>query len=234
VKWTINVRMIGDGVDEFPSPGRRGGLTKHVRLRTATKIAAIPVIVALLMLSSSSGPKPLDHHVPEARDVAEAFATAMIETGWDEARAYLSSSGPDEEQVDLSHDFFVAHEFVIVGHAHFADEVGLLSGHGYQVPVQGLEGIRDLEDTDLIEWTIGVELVEEGGSWKVFGYDYTAARRSTQNRLWSEASSASRRTLRGRGRLERHPCSLEEQLAMHCCIPSKPVRSTLVVGLSPT
>ena len=166
--------MIGDGVDEFPPPGRRGGLTKHVRLRTATKIAAIPVIVALLMLSSSSGPKPLDHHVPEARDVAEAFATAMIETGWDEARGYLSSSGPDEEQVDLSHDFFVAHEFVIVGHAHFADEVGLLSGHGYQVPVQGLEGMRDLEDADLIEWTIGVELVEEGGSWKVFGFDYSA------------------------------------------------------------
>jgi hypothetical protein len=40
-----------------------------------------------------------------------------------------------------------------------------------------VEGIRDLEDADLIEWTIGVELVEEGGSWKVFGFDYTAAPR---------------------------------------------------------
>jgi hypothetical protein len=49
-----------------------------------------------------------------------------------------------------------------------------LSGPGYKVPAQGLEGIRDLEDAVLIEGTIGVELVEEDGSWKVIGYDYTA------------------------------------------------------------
>lgn len=167
------VRVIGDGLGESPSLASRGGLAKHVRLRTATKIAAIPVIVALLMLSSS-GYETLDHDVPEAQEVAEAFAKATIERGWDEARAYVSSSGPREEWVDQDHDFFVAHEFVITGHAQFVDKVGVLSGPGYQVPAQGLEGIRDLDDAVLIEWTIGVEFVEEDGSWKVIGYDYTA------------------------------------------------------------
>jgi hypothetical protein len=151
---------------------------RRIRLRTATVIAATPVVVGLLMLSSSvltsSGPELLDHDVPEAQEVAEAFAKATIETGWDEARAYLSSSGPMGEWVDRDHDFFVAHEFVITGRAQFDDRVGLLSGLGYKVPAQGLEGIRDLEDAVLIEWTIGVEVVEEDGSWKVIGYDYTA------------------------------------------------------------
>ena len=99
---------------------------------------------------------------------------ATIERGWDGARAYVSSSGPPEEWVNQDHDFFVAHEFVITGHSQFVDKVGVLSGSGYQVPAQGLEGIRDLADAVLIEWTIGVEFVEEDGSWKVISYDYTA------------------------------------------------------------
>jgi hypothetical protein len=52
-------------------------------------------------------------------------------------RAHMSSSGPPEEWVDQDHDFFVAHEFVITGHAQFVDKVGVLSGSGYQVPAQG-------------------------------------------------------------------------------------------------
>jgi hypothetical protein len=72
------------------------------------------------------------------------------------------------------------------------------------MPAQGLEGIRDLEDAVLIEWTIGVELVEEGGSWKVFGFDYSAGPTIDTEWSWSEVSSASRMTLRGAAK--RHPC----------------------------
>ena len=38
----------------------------------------------------------------------------------------------------------------------------------------GLEGQRNVDDADLIEWTIGIELIRENDSWKVAGADYTA------------------------------------------------------------
>jgi hypothetical protein len=50
--------MIGDAPGEPPSPAGRGRLVDQVRLRMATKIAAIPVIVALLMLSFHPVPNP--------------------------------------------------------------------------------------------------------------------------------------------------------------------------------
>jgi hypothetical protein len=92
--------------------------------------------IAVIPSCSSSNERALRED-PEAREIAEAFAKAMIETGWDEARAYLSSSGPVEEHVDRSHDFFVSHEFVIAEHAQYSDKVGLLSGAGYRVPRPG-------------------------------------------------------------------------------------------------
>jgi hypothetical protein len=65
--------MVND-LRESPSLAGRAQSARRVSILTATKIAAIPVVVGLLMLASS-GAEPLDHDVPEARETAEQFAT---------------------------------------------------------------------------------------------------------------------------------------------------------------
>jgi hypothetical protein len=107
--------------------------------------------------------------------VVEAFARAWIEDGLDAVKPYLSSSlSAEGKSIESDHDFFVAHRFVIVGRAQFDERVGWLSGPGYEVAALGLEGQRNVDGADLIHWTIGIALVQEDGSWKVAGYEYTA------------------------------------------------------------
>lgn len=110
----------------------------------------------------------------EAWTVADAFARGWIEDGLDGVKPYLASSGPADEFIERDHDFFVAHRFVIIGRARFDERVRLLSGPGYEVAALGLEGQRNVDEADLIHWTIGIELVREDDSWKVAGADYTA------------------------------------------------------------
>jgi hypothetical protein len=83
-------------------------------------------------------------------------------------------AGRNPPDLHRDHDFFVVHRFVIVGRAQFDERVGLLSGPGYKVAALGLEGQRNVDEADLIHWTIGIELVREDDSWKVAGVEYTA------------------------------------------------------------
>ena len=130
-------------------------------------------MLAMLMLACAS-PSRLSAPDSQAKAVADAFARAWIEDGLDGVKPYLSSSGPAEEFIERDHDFFVAHRFVIVGRARFEERVGWLSGPGYEVAALGLEGQRNVDEADLIHWTIGIELVREDDSWKVAGVEYTA------------------------------------------------------------
>jgi hypothetical protein len=125
-------------------------------------------VLAVLMPACAS-PSRLSAPDPQAQAVADAFARAWIEDGLDGVKPYLSSSGPAGEFIERDHEFFVTHKFVIIGRARFDERVGFLSGPGYEVAAIGLEGQRNLDDADLIEWTIGIELIRENDSWKVAG-----------------------------------------------------------------
>lgn len=97
----------------------------RIRLRTATLIAATPVVVGLLMLSSSvlysPGPEPLDHDVPEARATAGEFAAAWLQGSSAQAIGYVTqASGISLEDLVRERQFFVLHDFEIVGPARFA------------------------------------------------------------------------------------------------------------------
>jgi hypothetical protein len=159
--------MIGDGVDEFPSPGRRGGLTKHVRLRTATKIAAIPVIVALLMLSSSSGPEPLIP--PEelasveppgadsaAREVAREFAVAITAGDWAAAARLVT---PRTNRWDLTSGLrrFVGNQSLTVTSEPDPRDFG----YAVELAQEGAEARR---------WLLSLSLTQEQGQPRVYAY----------------------------------------------------------------
>ena len=138
-------------------------------------MAVVALLGALAIIEPAcSSVERLSSADPEAQVVAEAVARAWIDGRGDEVRQYISRVGPGYAGIERDHDFFVAHEFVIVGPARFEEKVGLLSGPGYSIPVLGLDGRRNVEDAELIHWTIGVELVREDDSWKVVGLDYTA------------------------------------------------------------
>jgi hypothetical protein len=165
VKWTIPLRMICDGRGESPSLAGGSRLVKGARLRTATKIAAIPVIVALLMLSSS-GPEPLDHDVPEAKATAEEFAATWLDRSSARAVGYASdTSGINVEQLDGDREYFVSLDFEIVGPARFVRNtfVGL---PGYVLPMEGFQG------THRLPHSLVVVMTRDWQGWRVMAYGW--------------------------------------------------------------
>ncbi|MGH9195861.1 MAG: hypothetical protein ACRD1T_08990 [Acidimicrobiia bacterium] len=106
---------------------------------------------------------------PKAQAIAQRFARAWIEAGWHESEQFVSSTGPTQTEIERDHDFFVVHEFVIVGDARFTEAIGLSAEPGYEIPAFGLDVRRNVEDADLIQWTTGLFLVQEDDAWKVAG-----------------------------------------------------------------
>jgi len=124
---------------------------RRIRLRTATMIAATPVVVGLLMLSSSvlysPGPEPLDRDVPEARATAEEFAATWFRGSTARAFGYAAqTSGISLEWLDRDRQYFVSHEFEIVGPARFARNT-FMGLPGYVLPLEGLQGSHRLSYT---------------------------------------------------------------------------------------
>jgi hypothetical protein len=134
-------------------------------------IAAIPVVVGLLMLSSSvlysPGSEPLDHDVPEARATAEEFAATWLRGSTARAFGYTAqTSGISLEGLDQDRRYFVSHDFEIVGPARFARNT-FMGMPGYVLPLEGLQGSLRLPHTLVIVMT------DDQQGWKVAGYGWT-------------------------------------------------------------
>lgn len=156
-----------DGLGESPSQAGRGGLAKHIRLRTATKIAAIPVVVGLLMLSSS-GPEPLDHDVPEAKATAEEFAATWLHGSSAQAFRFVSAtSGISVEDLEREREYFVSHDFEIVGSSRFVRNT-FVGQPGYALPMEGFQGSHRLPHTLVV--------VMDWQGWKVLGWGWKVDR----------------------------------------------------------
>jgi hypothetical protein len=143
----------------------------RIRLRTATLIAATPVVVGLLMLSSSvlysPGPEPLDHDVPEARATAGEFAAAWLQGSSAQAIGYVTqASGISLEDLVRERQFFVLHDFEIVGPARFARNT-FMGLPGYVLPLAGLQGSNRLPHTLVLVMT------DDGQGWKVMAYGWS-------------------------------------------------------------
>jgi hypothetical protein len=123
------------------SPSLAGGSESARRLRipAATMVAAIPVVVGLLMLTSSLfDAEPLDHDVPEARKTAEQFATTWLHGSSAQAIRFVSdASGITVEQLERERQYFDSHDFEIVGPARFVRDSFVVGQPGYAVPLEG-------------------------------------------------------------------------------------------------
>jgi hypothetical protein len=75
-----------DSLRESSSVAGAAQPARRIRLRTATMIAATPVVVGLLMLSSSvlysPGPEPLDHDSRKVTGVTVVGVTNISRSGW--------------------------------------------------------------------------------------------------------------------------------------------------------
>jgi hypothetical protein len=144
---------------------------RRFRLRTATLIAATPVLVGLLMLSSSvlssPGPEPLDHDVPEARATAEELAVAWLQGSSAQAIGYVTqASGISLKDLDRERQFFDLHDFEIVGPARFA-RTTFMGLPGYALPLVGLQGSHRLPHTLMLVMT------DDAQGWKVMAYGWS-------------------------------------------------------------
>jgi hypothetical protein len=140
------------------------------RIRTATMIAATPVVVGLLMLSSSvlysPGPEPLDHDVPEAKATAEEFAATWLRGSTARAFGYAAqTSGISLEWLDRDRRYFVSHDFEIVGPARFARNT-FMGMPGYMLPLEGRQVSLRLPHTLVLVTT------DDPLGWKVMSYGW--------------------------------------------------------------
>jgi hypothetical protein len=160
-----------DSLHESSSVAGHPKRAKRIRLRTATMIAATPVVVGLLMLSSSvfhsASPEPLDHDVPESRATAEEFAVTWLQGSTSRAIGYVAqTSGISLEQLEREREFFDSHGFEIVGPARFATN-NFMGLPGNVLPLEGLQGSHRLPHTLVIVMT------DDPQGWKVMGYGWT-------------------------------------------------------------
>jgi hypothetical protein len=154
------------------SPSLAGGSESARRLRipAATMVAAIPVVVGLLMLTSSLfDAEPLDHDVPEARKTAEQFATTWLHGSSAQAIRFVSdASGITVEQLERERQYFDSHDFEIVGPARFVRDSFVVGQPGYTVPLEGLQGSHRLRHT------LVVVMTDDWQGWKVIGWGWEA------------------------------------------------------------
>jgi hypothetical protein len=163
---TIRGSMVND-LRESPSLAGRAQSARRVSILTATKIAAIPVVVGLLMLASS-GAEPLDHDVPEARETAEQFATTWLRGSSAQAIRFVSDEfGITVEQLDREREYFDSHDFEIVGPASFVSDTFVAGQPGYAVPLEGLQGSHRLAHT------LVVVMTDDWQGWKVMGWGWS-------------------------------------------------------------
>jgi hypothetical protein len=152
------------------SPALAGGAqsARHVRIRTAAKVAAIPVVVGLLMHSSSLfGPEPLDHDVREARKTAEQFATTWLRGSSAQAIPFVSDeSGITVDQLERERQYFDSHDFEIVRPARFVRDTFVVGQPGYAMPLEGLQGSHRLPHT------LVVVMTDDWQGWKVMGWGW--------------------------------------------------------------
>lgn len=159
-----------DSLHESSSVAGDAQPARRIRLRTATMIAATPVVVGLLMLSSSvlysPGPEPLDHDVPEARATAEEFAATWLRGSTARALGYAAqTSGISLEWLDRDRQYFVSHDFEIVGPARFARNT-FMGMPGYVLPLEGLQVSHRLPHTLVLVMT------DDPLGWKVMSYGW--------------------------------------------------------------
>jgi hypothetical protein len=142
---------------------------RRVRIRTAAKVAAIPVVVGLLMLSSAVfGAEPLDHDVPEARKTAEQFAATWLRDSSAQAIRFVSDeSGITVEQLERERQYFDSHDFEIVGPARFVRDTFVMGQPGYAMPLEGLQGSHRLPHT------LVVVMTDDWQGWKVMGWGWS-------------------------------------------------------------
>jgi hypothetical protein len=154
------------------SPSLAGGSESARRLRipAATMVAAIPVVVGLLMLTSSLfDAEPLDHDVPEARKTAEQFATTWLHGSSAQAIRFVSDgSGITVEQLERERQYFDSHDFEIVGPARFVRDSFVVGQPGYAVPLEGSKGSHRLRHT------LVVVMTDDWQGWKVIGWGWEA------------------------------------------------------------
>jgi hypothetical protein len=159
-----------DSPHESPSVAGDAQPARRIRLRTATLIAATPVVVGLLMLSSSvlySPGEPLDHDVPEARATAEEFAATWLRGSTVRAFGYAAqTSGISLELLARDRQYFVSHDFEIVGPARFARNT-FMGMPGYVLPLEGLQVSHRLPHTLVLVMT------DDPLGWKVMSYGWT-------------------------------------------------------------
>jgi hypothetical protein len=163
----------GSMVDSLHEPSSLVGdarPARRIRLRPATMIAAIPVVVGLLMLSSSvlysPGPEPLDHDVPEARATAEEFAATWLRGSTARAFGYTAqTSGISLEWLDRDRQYFVSNDFEIVGPATFARNT-FMGMPGYVLPLEGFQVSHRLPHTLVLVMT------DDPLGWKVMSYGW--------------------------------------------------------------
>jgi hypothetical protein len=163
----------GSMVDSLHEPSSVAGdaqPARRIRLHTATMISALPVVVGLLMLSSSvfysPGPEPLDHDVPEARATAEEFAATWLRGSTARAFGYTAqTSGISLEWLDRDRQYFVSNDFEIVGPARFARNT-FMGMPGYSLPLEGLQGSFRLPHTLVLVMT------DDPLGWKVMSYGW--------------------------------------------------------------
>lgn len=141
---------------------------RRVRIRTATMVAAIPVVVGLLMLSSTLfGSEPLDHDVLEARKTADQFATAWLRGSSAQAIRFVSDeSGITVEQRERERQYFDSHDFEIVGPARFERDTFVVGQPGYAIPLVGLQGSHRLPHTLVLVMTADWQ------GWRVMGWGW--------------------------------------------------------------
>jgi hypothetical protein len=174
VKKRAHLDDNGSMVDSLHEPSSVAGdaqPARRIRLRTATMIAATPVVVGLLMLSSSvlysPGPEPLDHDVPEAKATAEEFAATWLRGSAARAFGYTGqTSGISLERLDRDRQYFVSHDFEIVGPARFARNT-FMGMPGYVLPLEGLQV------SHLLPHTLVLVMTDDGPGWKVMAYGWT-------------------------------------------------------------
>ena len=161
---------MADSLHKSPSVAGDAQPARRIRLRTATMIAATPVVVGLLMLSSSvlysPGPEPLDHDVPEARATAEEFAVTWLRGSTARAFGYTAQTSKISlEWLNRDRQYFVSHDFEIVGPARFAGNT-FMGLPGYVLPLEGLQLSHRLPHT------LVLVITDDPQGWKVMSYGW--------------------------------------------------------------
>ena len=115
---------------------------------------------------SSPGPEPLDHDVAEARATAEEFAVTWLRGSIARASGYTpQTSGISLEWLDRDGQYFVSHDFEIVGQPDLRG-TRFTGMPGYVLPLEGLQGSHRLPHTLVLVMT------DDPQGWKVMSYGW--------------------------------------------------------------